>query len=214
MELRLFPLRTVLFPGMALPLQVFEQRYRQLVAECVETSEPFGIVLIKEGAEVAGPAVPHALGTTALIESVAPTPSGRLQVHVVGGRRFRIAELHHDRPYLWADVEYPVDEGVEAPVTLMKQAHERYSTLVQLHHTAAGGYAREVATLDSPGALADTVGAALNASPDELQQLLETVDARRRLERAVALLEPAIAAAHREATLAVRRRYGSLASLN
>ncbi|MEX2372401.1 MAG: LON peptidase substrate-binding domain-containing protein, partial [Dehalococcoidia bacterium] len=55
-RLRLFPLRTVLFPGMALSLQVFEERYRVLVAECLEADEPFGVVLIREGPEVGGAA--------------------------------------------------------------------------------------------------------------------------------------------------------------
>src|SRR4029079_17235484 len=100
MELTLFPLRTVLFPGMKLPLQVFEPRYRQLVAECMEYAEPFGVSLIREGAEVGGPAAPYNIGTTALIESVTTAPDGRLHLATMGGRRFRIVTLHTDRAYL------------------------------------------------------------------------------------------------------------------
>ena len=217
MELRLFPLRTVLFPGMALPLEVFEQRYLQLVSECVDASEPFGVVLIREGEEVGGPATPHELGTTARIESVEPGQEGRLQLRAVGERRFRIVTLHHDRPYLWAEVEYPVDQDTETPEPLMQQARERYSALVRLRLTMSGEYVRKVPTPETPGALADAVGAAVaavSAPPDELQRLLETIDVRRRLTRAVELLEVAIPVAHREARAAVARRYGGIANLN
>ena len=56
-ELPLFPLPTVLFPGMALPLHVFEERYKLMIGECIRDSRPFGVVLIKSGPEVGGDAV-------------------------------------------------------------------------------------------------------------------------------------------------------------
>ncbi len=214
MELRLFPLQTVLFPGMPLPLQVFEARYRQLVAECLDASEPFGVALIQEGAEVGGPAVPHALGTTARIQSVEPDERGRLQLETLGERRFRIVGLHVDRPYLWADVEYPVDEVSEVPEALVQRARERYAALVRLRLMATGEYVRDVRMPDVPGALADAAGAIAIAPPQQLQELLEIMDVRRRLERAVELLEVGILAAHQLAAAAMSRRYGDLESLN
>ena len=199
---------------MSLPLQVFEDRYRQLISECVDAAEPFGVVLIREGEEVGGTAVPYELGTTAGIESVEPDAEGRVRLHATGGRRFRIVELRHDRPYLWADVEYPVDEMTAVPESLLERARDRYSALVRLRLTAGGEYARDVPTPDAPGPLADAVGAALGAPLDELQGLLETIDVRRRLERAVELLEPAIAMAHSQASSALANRYGHAARLN
>lgn len=217
MDLRLFPLRTVLFPGMALPLEVFEQRYRQLVSECLDASEPFGVALIREGEEVGGPATPHELGTTARIESVERGQHGRLQLRTVGERRFRIVTLHHDRPYLWAEVEYPVDEATETPEPLMQQARDRYSAVVRLRLTASGEYVRKVPTPGTPGALADAIGAAvatISARPDELQALLETIDGGRRLARAVELLEVAIPIAQRQAGAAIARRSGGISRLS
>ena len=214
MELRLFPLQTVLFPGMPLPLRVFEARYRQLVAECLDASEPFGVALIREGAEVGGAAVPHALGTTARIRSVEPDAQGRLQLETLGERRFRIVGLHADRPYLWADVEYPVDEPSEVPEALVQRARERYAALVRLRLAATGEYVRDVRMPEVPGALADAAGAIVIARPQELQELLEIMDVRRRLERAVELLEVGILAAHQVAGAAIARRYGDLESLN
>lgn len=138
-RLRLFPLQVVLFPGMELPLVVFEERYRLLVAECLEASEPFGVALIREGLEVGGPAVPHAVGCTAQIRSVQRLPDGRLQLATVGERRFRIVALHHDQPYLSASVEYPVDELTDASAVLMDRVSERYAQVVRLQQTGAGG---------------------------------------------------------------------------
>ena len=68
LELPLFPLHSVLFPGVALPLHIFEERYRQMVARCVDRGEPFGVVLIRDGREVGGGTLSLAdVGTTAII---------------------------------------------------------------------------------------------------------------------------------------------------
>ena len=217
MDLRLFPLRTVLLPGMALPLEVFEQRYLQLVSECVDASEPFGVVLIREGEEVGTPATPHELGTTARIESVERGQHGRLQLRTVGERRFRIVTLYNDRPYLWAEVEYPADEATETPEPLMQRARESYSALVRLRLTASGEYLRDVPTPKTPGALADAVGAevaTISARPDELQGLLEAIDVRGRLVRALELMEVAIPVAQRQTRAAITRRSGGIARLS
>ena len=212
--LRLFPLRTVLFPEMELSLVVFEDRYKRLVAECVEQGEAFGVALIREGDEVGGAAVPYPLGTTARIRSVSPLGGARLRVSVVGERRFRIIKLYRDLPYLHADVEYPVDESAEAPPSLLREARERYAQVVQLRLTSAGEYRREVTTPDAPGALADLIGGLQAAPAEELQRLLETMNVKRRLDRASELLDEAVSAAHRQAAAAVAERFGSTASLN
>ena len=68
--LPLFPLNTVLFPGAALPLQIFEDRYKEMLQDCLASDSRFGAVLIKEGVEVGGPAVPHTTGTMAEIVQV------------------------------------------------------------------------------------------------------------------------------------------------
>ncbi len=68
LQLPLFPLHSVLFPGVALPLHIFEERYRRMVARCVERGEPFGVVMIRNGREVGGGDVTLAdVGTTAII---------------------------------------------------------------------------------------------------------------------------------------------------
>jgi len=105
-EIPLFPLNTVLFPGMPLQLHVFEERYRQLVAYCRSTNSPFGVVLIKNGVEANGPlAEPHLIGCTAQMAQILPLADGRYNLVAAGQDRFRIHALRHDRPYLVGEVE-------------------------------------------------------------------------------------------------------------
>jgi Lon protease-like protein len=110
--LPLFPLNTVLFPGMPLPLHVFEERYRLMINECLDKRQPFGVALIKRGREVGGEAVPHRVGTSAIITSVTEQSDGELDIVTVGYQRFRILSLLTDRPYPSGLVETlpPVDE--------------------------------------------------------------------------------------------------------
>lgn len=209
-RLRLFPLQTVLFPGMSLSLQVFEERYRTLVAECLESREPFGVVLIKQGAEVGGNAVPYSVGTTARIRRMSPTRDGRLAIEAVGERRFRILSTFDDRPYLSATADFPVDEAVEVPDDLLSQARGRYEQLQRLRHTIANEYYREIAVPESPGALADAIGAVGRGLTTErmLQRLLATLDVRRRLADASEIAAAVITATHQQAAAVVAQRWG------
>ena len=112
MEMPLFPLNVVLFPGMALPLHIFEPRYREMINRCLDENLAFGVVLIKEGPEVGGGAEPRRVGTAARIMKVDRQPDGRMNIQVVGTRRFRIEELNRDLPYLTGRVRhYPVTDG-------------------------------------------------------------------------------------------------------
>lgn len=213
-ELRLFPLQTVLFPGMALPLQVFEDRYCQLVTECVEAAEPFGVALIREGDEVGESPVPHDIGTTAHIESLEHDEDGVIHLLASGVQRFRISELYDDRDYLWADVEYPPEDETAIAEPVEEQLRERYATLLQLQHTRRGEYVREPAMPADVAQLTDAVGASLDASAEALQALLSTFDVAERAERAVALLRDAIPIAERDARIALIERRGGTAAFN
>lgn len=109
-KLPLFPLNTVFFPGMTLPLHIFEPRYREMINLCIDQRQPFGVVLIDDGPEVGGPEVggparPHPIGTYGSISRVERLPDGRLNIEVVGQERFHILTLHHDKAYLTGTVE-------------------------------------------------------------------------------------------------------------
>ncbi|HLB75698.1 MAG TPA: LON peptidase substrate-binding domain-containing protein [Candidatus Dormibacteraeota bacterium] len=110
--LPLFPLNTVLFPHLPLPLHVFEDRYRVMISDCLEAGHSFGVVGIREGLET-GPALPYDIGTLAKIVRIDRMEDGRMNLLVSGASRFRILETATDRPYLRARIEILPEAGDE-----------------------------------------------------------------------------------------------------
>ena len=100
-ELPLFPLNVVLFPGMPLPLHIFEDRYKEMVADCIRENRAFGVVHINEDLnDEAGLLTRVAMGCTAEIAQVQPLEQGRMLIMTVGRERFRVVELNYEKPYL------------------------------------------------------------------------------------------------------------------
>jgi Lon protease-like protein len=104
-NLPLFPLNTVLFPGMVLPLHIFEDRYKLMVNHCLEKNQPFGVVLIREGRESGDAAIPYSIGTTAVIAKASKLNQGKMNIVTVGSERFRLSDVRQDRPYLLGTAE-------------------------------------------------------------------------------------------------------------
>jgi Lon protease-like protein len=115
-ELPLFPLNTVLFPGMPLPLRIFEERYKRMIRFCLEKNRPFGVVLIRHGREALGPlAEPYEIGCTARIVEVQPLAEGQMNIITLGENRFRILSTTSHDDYLVGKVElYPLEEATPA----------------------------------------------------------------------------------------------------
>lgn len=101
----MFPLGTVLFPSVFLPLHVFEPRYRVLVRRCLDGAREFGVVLIERGSDVGGGDVRSAVGTVAHIIEAAQLDDGRWALATVGTRRIRVIEWLADDPHPRAIVE-------------------------------------------------------------------------------------------------------------
>lgn len=113
--LPMFPLRTVLVPGMPLTLNVFEPRYRKMVADLLNVDAPaapqFGVVALRGGWEVGRLSDVFRVGTTAQVSEVFPYPDGQCRLEATGRRRFEIVELDtKSQPYLLASVRF-LDEG-------------------------------------------------------------------------------------------------------
>lgn len=104
MDLPLFPLQTVLFPGAPLPLHVFEDRYRQMFAQVLSGPRRFGVVAIMEGAEVGGPATYQPVGCVAEVREVRRYPDGRLDVLAQGSQRFKVQRVLRPSPFVVAEV--------------------------------------------------------------------------------------------------------------
>ncbi|NDQ58679.1 MAG: LON peptidase substrate-binding domain-containing protein [Acidipila sp.] len=120
----LFPLEVVLFPGMPLPLHIFEPRYKQMVAHCREQHVSFGVVLVK------GQGIAPTGCTAEIIEVSKEYPDGKLDLLTIGRLAFTILEVFEEREYAEADVEYLEDEPAaeqSSSASLMKifeQCHE------------------------------------------------------------------------------------------
>src|SRR5437762_3596677 len=110
-KLPLFPLNTVLFPGMPISLYIFEERYRLMIGRCLDQNTVFGVVLIREGSEVEPGAIPHLVGTTAQITESVQMEDGRYYLVATGQRRFRIQYIAQRQPYIVSSISYLPEES-------------------------------------------------------------------------------------------------------
>ncbi len=193
--LPLFPLTTVLFPEMLLPLHIFEPRYRLLVKRCMDGDRPFGVVLIRSGPEVGASVEPHAIGTEAKIMAFSPLSDGRSYIVVRGAHRFALEQAIPDaEPYLVGRVRY-LDEhegdGASERAAVAIEAYGQYLVAVMAVTDDARG---DRAIVDELGAIppreaAYRIAASLAVDASERQRLLELTSDAERLEAEKSLLE-------------------------
>src|ERR1700736_1011060 len=159
-ELPLFPLNTVLFPHMPLGLHIFEDRYRAMMRDCREQGTTFGVLAIREGAEVGGRAVPYATGTLAQLRDVEEWPDGRYNLLVVGASGFHVESFQFERPYLAGAVRY-LEDSPAAPddtETLAARVRVACRNYVMSMAQKAGKDASDIALPGASELLADCVG--------------------------------------------------------
>lgn len=204
-RLPLFPLGTVLFPGLVLPLHIFEDRYRALVRHLMSlpdgTPREFGVVAIRRGWEVQAPTLPadrpatsatltlHDIGCTAELRQVTEHPDGRFDIVTVGRRRFRINGVDRDaEPYLTAEVEWlPEPGGQEDAADLLAPRvlalFRRYLTLLR---PESGEVAEQLP--DDPTVLSHLVAATAALTVADRQRLLAAPDTATRLRAELRVL--------------------------
>ena len=194
MELPLFPLNTVLFPGAMLPLHIFEERYKRMVASCIEERRPFGVLLIRKGYEVGETAEPFEVGTTAHIARVDELEEGKMNLVCLGGQRFRTVRVVSEDPYLTGEVEFLSSVSTDDPKAkeLSDDAGSLFAEYVRLYLAISNQWARSVEMPSEPDGLADFIGARLGVAPQVKQRLLEELSARTRLALEVQILGEAI----------------------
>ncbi len=193
----MFPLNTVLFPGMLLPLHIFEPRYRQMVHRCAEQGTPFGVVLIRQGDETLDPQPTyHEIGCTAKIVQVQKLKGGRMNIVAVGRERFRIQRHYQRHPYLSADVEIsPFDmPHIKALLSLGESLRPWMQTYLDLLSLFSESEFESDFLPESPLPLALTGAQLLQIEPYEKQPLLAAKDAS-------ALLQHLLQLYRREVTL-------------
>jgi uncharacterized protein len=201
-ELPLFPLGTVLFPYASIQLHVFEDRYREMVRICLQEDRPFGVVLIRSGPEVGGIADPYLVGTACRIQRVHRYDDGRMDVHVVGERRFRIRDLDDSHSYLTGRVEPVIEHEIEDSARaedLLSRAQNEFELLIRRQIEREQISVKVVFPTD-PVVLSFTIANLLQMENLEKQRLLETTDTLERLEELIPVLERHILEAEVEDT--------------
>jgi ATP-dependent Lon protease len=189
-EIGLFPLGLVLLPTEQVPLHIFEPRYRELIAECLDQDEPFGLVFADDDGL-------RRIGTLASVVEVTDRfDDGRLNVVVEGGARFRLVELTEGRSFHTGTIEPlgdledpPTPEDVERAATV-------FSRLVEL--TGAEVEPPDVESEQPSFAIASR----FELAPDLKLELLEQTSERRRLARLCEILESAAASVERQREIA------------
>ena len=192
--LPLFPLGTVLFPGMLLPLHIFEDRYKELVRDLLESPEPrrFGVIAIKKGREtgVEGVSSLYEVGCTATLRETEGNDDGGYEVVAVGTQRFRLDALDESRAYLQGEVEFLAeDEGDSAAAGraahLVAEAFQAYLDVL----TAQGLAQVNVPEVpEEPVLLSYLVAASMIIDLPDRQALLAEPDSLSRLTAERAML--------------------------
>jgi Lon protease-like protein len=179
-RLPIFPLGTVLFPGGVLPLRVFEARYVDMTRECMKAGTPFGVCLIKEGAEVGTPAVPHAIGCLAEIRDWDMQQLGVLSIKTRGTQRFRIIDSQVEKGGLLRARVEPID--ADAPTTIRAKFSQLGSILRDILPRVPAEMIPEPHAFDDAAWLSNRLSELMPVPALAKQRLMELDDADTRLE--------------------------------
>ncbi|TVP74071.1 MAG: ATP-dependent protease [Gemmatimonadales bacterium] len=196
-RLPLFPLPVVLLPGTAMPLHIFEPRYRQMVARCLEFDRRFGLVY--HDPDRLGPfeMEPGRVGTVAEIGEFRALPDGRSLLIARGEVRFRLEDgIESDTPYFEGLVEEVEDEpprDVEELMDRRQRSVDLLSAVLDRLDAEAAVEVREALRIDPAQETSFQLAARVRVDPAWLQTLLETTDEARRLDRLDLLLSQALA---------------------
>lgn len=190
-EIGLFPLPIVLLPTEQMPLHVFEDRYKELIGECLSDDREFGFVYADDDGL-------RDVGTRAgVTEVLARFEDGRMNVLVEGRERFKLLSLTSGRSFQTGDVESIVDDDEAPAQESVKRALELFERLRELTGS-------EVETPAQPPQLSYALAARVELVPQVKQELLQETSERVRLERVCELLDDATASVERQRRAAER----------
>lgn len=170
----LFPLHTVLFPGMPLHLHIFEERYKSMIQNCMDRQEEFGVALIQEGREALGPvARPHERGCTARVVQMEKLPEGRMNILTIGQERFEILSSDASGPYLQAEVRLlPLARRIEDE-TRAQELEPLLQQYLGMLSVRAGAALENAALPQNPEQFAYTCAYLLQMPQSQKQEFLQ-----------------------------------------
>ena len=185
--LPIFPLELVLLPGVPLPLHIFEPRYKEMIAECLEQKKPFGVVRATSDG-VAD------IGCTAEIMSVTKKyDDGRMDILTRGVERFEVIEVNEDRSFLQAEIALVEDEPEKPATEMVTQAVRLHAEIAKLAGAEPSG------PDEHAGNLSFLLAGSLPLDLDFKQSLLSTLLEAKRLEAVVGYLEAVLPGLRRAA---------------
>jgi Lon protease-like protein len=186
--LPLFPLDLVLLPGVPLPLHIFEPRYKEMIAECLDHQSVFGIIRTKEESLAT-------IGCTAEIMNVLKKyPDGRMNILAEGKKRFEVLQVNQERAFLQADVFYLDDENEPAAAADVQKAIRLHQEIMEL----AGAQPEEIEESET-AQLAYRLAGSLPFDPDFQQALLEMSSEGDRIRAIISFFERILPALQRNA---------------
>jgi Lon protease-like protein len=175
--LPLFPLDLVLLPGVALPLHIFEPRYKEMIGECLELKRPFGIVRASEGGVAE-------IGCTAeILEVTKKYEDGRMDILTRGVERFELLSVNEERSFLQGEIVVIDDEPGLPAQQLVQQAMRLYAEIARLAGTEPSG------PDETGGKLSFMLAGSLPLDLDFKQKLLTTLSEAKRLDAVVEYLQ-------------------------
>jgi Lon protease-like protein len=186
-RLPLFPLQVVLFPGTALPLHIFEPRYRQMLADCLAGSRRFGITPAGAASESPDPGM---AGCVAEVKANEQLPDGRSNVLVMGGARFLLRNVFAaPEPYYTGLVEeFEEESGTLPAADMVKELRERFTEYFRVLRLLNDAEPEDPSLPDAPLALSFAVSAAVESDAPTKQALLITRSTRDRVTQLLRML--------------------------
>lgn len=182
-RLPLFPLGTVLFPEMMLPLHIFEPRYQTMIASRLDDDPMFGVVLIRSGNEVGDEPEIHDIGTAASLIGVARYDDGRYNLALRGGRRFQVQSFDWNVGYMtgsiaWIDGDMSGTDRSDALHALKDSVANEFNAYLDVTERTAGVRIARSAFADDPQEVAYAICSMMPLSNAERQRLLEAPTAQ------------------------------------
>jgi uncharacterized protein len=185
--LPIFPLELVLFPGVPLPLHIFEPRYKEMIAECLELKQPFGVVRASdEGVADIG-------CTAEILQVTKKYDDGRMDILTRGVDRFEVLQVNEDRSFLQAEITIVQDEPSHSARQMVEQAVRLHAEIAKLAGTDISGPEEGASNLSF------LLAGSLPLDLDFKQKLLVTLSEAKRLEAVVGYLEAVLPGLRRAA---------------